>query len=86
MTDQRVKPLKTVVFVLVDGQLQGAMALADIIRPVAKQAIAALKALGIRCMMLSGDNKATAKWVSDQIGLDEYFAEVLPQAVPPMAR
>ncbi|WP_305907080.1 copper-translocating P-type ATPase [Methylomarinum sp. Ch1-1] len=83
MNDERVEPLqaqgKTVVFVLVDGQLQGAMALADIIRPEAKQAIAALKALGIRCMMLTGDNKATAKWVSDQIGLDEYFAEVLPQ-------
>ncbi|MDP3335130.1 MAG: copper-translocating P-type ATPase [Methylococcaceae bacterium] len=83
MTDQQVAPLqaqgKTVVFILVDGQLQGAMALADIVRPEAKQAIAALKALDIRCMMLTGDNKATAKWVSDQIGLDEYFAEVLPQ-------
>jgi Cu2+-exporting ATPase len=83
MDDQRVEPLqaqgKTVVFVLVDGKLQGAIALADIVRPEAKQAIAALKAMGIRCMMLTGDNKATAKWVSDQIGLDEYFAEVLPQ-------
>lgn len=81
--DPRVEPLqaqgKTVVFVLVDGQLKGAIALADIIRPEAKQAIAALKALDIRCMMLTGDNKATAQWVSDQIGLDEYFAEVLPQ-------
>jgi Cu2+-exporting ATPase len=38
-----------------------------------------LKALNIRCMMLTGDNQATAKWVSDQVGLDEYFAEVLPQ-------
>ena len=83
MTDKRVEPLqaqgKTVVFVLVDGKLKGAIALADIIRPEAKQAIDALKALNIRCMMLTGDNKATAKWVSDQIGLDEYFAEVLPQ-------
>jgi Bacterial DNA-binding protein len=34
---------------------------------------------GIRCMMLTGDNKLLAKWVSDEIGLDEYFAEVLPQ-------
>jgi Cu2+-exporting ATPase len=82
-TDKRIEPLqvqgKTVVFVLVDGKLKGALALADIIRPEAKQAIDALKALNIRCMMLTGDNKATAKWVSDQIGLDEYFAEVLPQ-------
>jgi Cu2+-exporting ATPase len=83
MTEKRVEELqgqgKTVVFVLVDGVLKGAIALADIIRPEAKQAIAALKALNIQCMMLTGDNKATAKWVSDQIGLDEYFAEVLPQ-------
>ncbi len=81
--DQRVEPLqaqgKTVVFVVVDGQLKGAIALADIVRPEAKQAITALKAMNVRCMMLTGDNKATAQWVSDQIGLDEYFAEVLPQ-------
>jgi Cu2+-exporting ATPase len=83
LADKRIEPLqaqgKTVVFVLVDGKLKGAIALADIVRPEAKQAIDALKALNIRCMMLTGDNKATAKWVSDQIGLDEYFAEVLPQ-------
>jgi len=83
LTDKRIEPLqsqgKTVVFVLVDGKLKGAIALADIVRPEAKQAISALKALNIRCMMLTGDNKATAKWVSDQVGLDEYFAEVLPQ-------
>jgi len=83
LTDQRVEPLqaqgKTVVFVLVDGNLTGAIALADQVRPEAKQAIDALKALDIASMMLTGDNKATAKWVSDQVGLDEYFAEVLPQ-------
>ena len=83
LTDPRVEPLqaqgKTVVFILVDGKLKGAIALADIVRPEAKQAIDALKALDIRCMMLTGDNKATAKWVSDQVGLDEYFAEVLPK-------
>jgi Cu2+-exporting ATPase len=83
LTDGRVEPLqaqgKTVVFVLVDGKLKGAIALADIVRPEAKLAIDALKGLGIRCMMLTGDNKATAKWVSEQVGVDEYFAEVLPQ-------
>jgi len=83
LTDKRIEPLqaqgKTVVFVLVDGQLKGAIALADIVRPEAKQAIDVLKSLNIRCMMLTGDNKATAKWVSDQVGLDEYFPEVLPQ-------
>ena len=83
MSEKRVEELqgqgKTVVFVLVDGALKGAIALADIVRPEAKQAIAALKAMDIKCMMLTGDNNATAKWVADQIGLDEYFAEVLPQ-------
>ncbi|BBP02328.1 heavy metal translocating P-type ATPase [Sulfuriferula nivalis] len=83
MDDKRVDELKaqgkTVVFVLIDGQLKGAIALADIIRPESKQAIAALRAMGIKCMMLTGDNKQVAQWVSDQVGLDEYFAEVLPQ-------
>jgi P-type E1-E2 ATPase len=66
-------------FGVTDTLLKGAIALADIVRPEAKQAIDALKAFNIRCIMLTGDSKATAKWVSDQVGLDEYFAEVLPQ-------
>jgi len=61
LTDQRVEPLqaqgKTVVFVLVDGKVQGAMALADTVRPEAKAAIVALKALDIVCMMLTGDTR-----------------------------
>jgi P-type Cu2+ transporter len=85
--DSRIEPLqaqgKTVVFVVVDGMLKGAIALADIVRPEAKQAIDALKALNIPCIMLTGDNKATAKWVSDQVGMDECFAEVLPRTKPP---
>jgi|GEM_PF-6715953 len=52
---------------------------ADIIRPESKQAIATLKQMGIRCMMLTGDNNLVAKWVADELQLDEYFAEVLPQ-------
>jgi Cu2+-exporting ATPase len=70
---------KTVVFVLIDGELKGAIALADIIRPESKRAISLLKKMGIKCMMLTGDNQKVAKWVSEEIGLDEYFAEVLPQ-------
>jgi Cu2+-exporting ATPase len=69
---------KTVIYVLFNGQLVGAIALADIIRPESKQAIARLQSLGIKCMMLTGDNKLVAKWVAEEIGLDEYFAEVLP--------
>lgn len=70
---------KTVIFVMIDNQLKGAIALADIIRPETKEAITKLKQMDIRCMMLTGDNKHVAKWVADSIGLDEYFAEVLPQ-------
>lgn len=82
LNDERVQQLseqgKTVVFVLVDGKLGGAIALADIIRPESKKAIKKLKKMGIRCMMLTGDNEKVASWVSQEIGLDEYFAEVLP--------
>jgi Cu2+-exporting ATPase len=77
---------KTVVFVLSDGKLQGAIALADIIRPESKEAISQLKAMGIRCMMITGDNRQVAKWVADEIGLDEYFAEVLPEKKAEMVK
>lgn len=70
---------KTVVFVLIDGSLAGAIALADVIRPESKEAIATLKAMGLRTMMLTGDNAKVAAWVAEDIGLDEFFAEVLPQ-------
>jgi Cu2+-exporting ATPase len=70
---------KTVVFVVIDREVKGAIALADIIRPESKLAIAKLKMMGIKCMMLTGDNRQVAQLVSEEIGLDEYFAEVLPQ-------
>jgi Cu2+-exporting ATPase len=83
MQDDRIDTFnsqgKTVVFVLIEGELKGAVALADIIRNESKEAIAKLKEMGIQCMMLTGDNKLVAKWVSEEIGLDEYFAEVLPR-------
>jgi len=69
---------KTVVFVLVDGVLVGAIALADIVRPESRTAIEGLKALGIRCLMLTGDAEAVARSVAQELGLDDYFAEVLP--------
>jgi len=81
--DARIEQLssqgKTVVFVLVDGKLAGALALADIIRPESRKAISLLKKMGVQCMMLTGDNRLVAKWVAGELGLDDYFAEVLPQ-------
>ena len=80
--DDRIEALssqgKTVVFVMIDGTVYGAIALADVIRPESKAAIAELKAMGIQTMMLTGDNRKVAQWVAEEIGLDEYFAEVLP--------
>ncbi len=69
---------KTVVYVLIDNKLVGAIALADIIREESKEAIRQLKEMGIKPMMLTGDNKQVAKWVADELGLEDYFAEVLP--------
>jgi Cu2+-exporting ATPase len=65
--------------VMIDDQVKGAIALADIIREESKQAIARLKAMGIQPMMLTGDNKKVAQWVADELGLKDYFAEILPQ-------
>ncbi len=69
---------KTVVFLLEDRTLLGALALADIVREESRDAVARLKEMGIRCMMLTGDNRHVAAWVAGELGLDEYFAEVLP--------
>ncbi len=69
---------KTVVYVLRNGQPLGAIALADVVRPESREAVAKLKAMGIKCMMLTGDNRAVAKSVAEELGLDDYFAEVLP--------
>jgi P-type Cu2+ transporter len=69
---------KTVVYVLRNGQPLGAIALADVVRPESREAVAKLKAMSIKCMMLTGDNRAVAKAVADELGLDDYFAEVLP--------
>jgi Cu2+-exporting ATPase len=69
---------KTAVIVAVDGKAAGAMALADLVRPESREAVAALKAIGVRCMMLTGDNRKVAAWVAAELGLDEYLAEVLP--------
>ncbi len=69
---------KTVVYVLVEEAVIGAIALADIIRPESREALAGLRAMGIQTMMLTGDARAVAKWVADELQLDDYFAEVLP--------
>ena len=69
---------ETVVFVLVDGALAGYIALADEIRPESAEAIKIFKKNNIKVLMATGDNEKTAKAVSDKLGLDGYYSEVLP--------
>ena len=69
---------ETVVFVLIEGQLAGYIALADEIRPESAEAIKIFKKNNIKVLMATGDNEKTAKAVSEKLGLDGYYAEVLP--------
>jgi len=70
---------KTVIYVLENNKPIGAVALADIVRPESKQAIAKLKEMNIKSIMLTGDNRQVAEQVAKEIGIDEFMAEVLPQ-------
>ncbi|MEZ5334235.1 MAG: heavy metal translocating P-type ATPase [Methanolobus sp.] len=69
---------KTTVFVLIERNTIGAIALEDVVRPESKETVAKLKEMGIKCFMLTGDQEEVAERVAGQIGLDEYFAGVLP--------
>ncbi|WP_069132242.1 copper-translocating P-type ATPase [Rhodohalobacter halophilus] len=69
---------KTVVFVILEDELAGAIALGDEIRESSKNAIIAMHDMGIECIMLTGDNRQTAEYVAKELGIDQVFAEVLP--------
>jgi P-type Cu2+ transporter len=69
---------RTTVLVAVDGRPAGLIALADAPRPTAPAAIQALHDLGVEVVMLTGDNRATARRIADQLGIDTVIAEVLP--------
>ena len=69
---------KTIVLVISEEKVQGIIGLADIIRNESKEAVKKLKSLGFEVAMITGDNKATAKYVAGELGIDMYFAEVLP--------
>jgi Cu2+-exporting ATPase len=68
----------TRVFVLVEKRLIGSITLSDTVRPESHGAIKTLQSMGIACWMLTGDNEATARAVSEELGMNGYFAEVLP--------
>ena len=68
----------TLAYVVRADEVIGLLALGDVIRDESREAIEQLKEMGIQCMMLTGDNENVASWVSEELGLDDYFAEVLP--------
>lgn len=70
---------KTVVFMLVDGVPTAMIAMADTLKPFAKEAIAELKKMGKEIVMITGDNKKTAEAIGREVGIDRVMAEVLPQ-------
>jgi Cu2+-exporting ATPase len=69
---------KTVIYAVRDGRLMGVIALEDIIRDESRAAVAELKGLGLEVAMLTGDSRAVAEHVAQQLGLDTFFAEVQP--------
>ncbi|MGP4041016.1 heavy metal translocating P-type ATPase [Gracilibacillus sp. D59] len=70
---------KTAMLIAVDGKLSGVIAVADTIKPSAIEAIQQLKAQDLEVIMLTGDNKTTAQAIAKQVGIDQVFAEVLPE-------
>ena len=69
---------RTAVLAAWDGEVRAMLAVADTVKPTSAEAVAALKALGLRPVLLTGDNEATARTVAAEVGIDEVIAEVLP--------
>ena len=69
---------RTAVLVAGDGEARGLLAVADAVKPTSAEAVASLRALGLRPLLLTGDNAATAHAVAAAVGIDEVVAEVLP--------
>ncbi len=70
---------RTPMFVAIDGRIAGIVAVADTVKPDAKQTIALLKQRGIEPVMITGDNQRVAAAVARELGIERYYAEVLPQ-------
>lgn len=78
IADQLAQEGKTPLFFTKDGKLLGLIAVADVIKPDSAEAVRQLKNMGIRVVMLTGDNEHTANAIGKQAGVDQVIAEVLP--------
>jgi P-type Cu+ transporter len=70
---------KTAMAVAADGEALGVIAVADTLRPTSREAVDSLKRLGVEVAMLTGDNRRTAEAIAREVGIEQVFAEVLPQ-------
>lgn len=70
---------KTLVFVAIDNQVAGMIAIADTVKPHASEVVASLTAIGLQVVMITGDDWRTAQAVARQVGIDQVLAEILPQ-------
>jgi len=77
-TETLSKEGQTVIYVATGSRFLGAMALADMIREESREAISSLRTAGIQTAMITGDSEDVAAWVAKELGLDEYFAGILP--------
>ena len=70
---------RTPLLLSVDGKLVAVIGVADTVRPESNKVLKALRQLGVRTLMISGDNKRTARKIADELGIDEVYGEALPQ-------
>lgn len=70
---------KTLMIVAIDGKAAGVIAAADVAKDTAKQTISAMKALGLEVVMITGDNEQTARVIAEELGIERYLAEALPE-------
>jgi Cu2+-exporting ATPase len=77
-SDELAAQAKTPLFFASDGKVLGMMGVADVVKPTSANAIARLREMGVRTVMLTGDQEKTARVIADQVGVDEVIAGVLP--------
>lgn len=78
-SDELAEEGKTPMYIAIEGQLAGIIAVADTVKPSSKEAITTLHEMGIKVAMITGDNKKTAAAIARQVGIDIVLAEVLPE-------